>query len=73
MEDIPTNKVNIVKNIPIPIFNHFVTMGESNNERKIIKAGIAKIKVAVNNFIGVSKLFCPFKRPFTSLGTYSAK
>ncbi|MBS1487622.1 MAG: hypothetical protein JST43_08525 [Bacteroidetes bacterium] len=73
MDEIPTNRVNKVKNIPIPTFIHFVNLGDSISERKIIKAGIAKVKDAANNFIGVFNIFCPSNSPATFWGTYSSK
>jgi hypothetical protein len=73
MDEIPTNKVNKVKNTPIPIFIHFVNLGESIKDRKIIKAGIVNRNDAMNNLKGLFNIFCPFKRPSTFRGTYSSK
>ena len=63
MEDIPTSRVNKVKNIPKLIFSHFVPDALRNMFKKIITAGIDKINVAANNFTGLPSIFSPFKRP----------
>lgn len=61
-EDMATNKVNNVKNIPIPILSHLVNVGLSIKDRKIIREGIVIITVTMNNFTGLSNKFSPVRR-----------
>lgn len=62
-----------VNRIPKTRFRIRLIFGFRRIDIAIMIGGIAKTRDAINNFVGLSKIFSPVTRPSTFLGTYNSK